>query len=1128
MPDFVHLHVHSEFSILDGACRIPELAARAAEFEMPAVGLTDHGSLAGTITLVKEAKKHGVKPIIGCEVYVADERKAQQKGYAHLTLLAETNEGYSNLIKLSSLGYLEGYYYKPRVDWELLDEHSSGIVALSGCLSGRVCKALEEGRADDAERELDRLTTIFGKDSVYVEMQNAHLDVQQRINPLLAQLAEKRALPTVITGDVHYLLHEDARAHEALLCIQSGDSLKNPNHWKFDTDHFYFKTAQEMLGDFPGQEESLRRTLEIAERCNVEIELGRIMLPHFPVPDGRDAFDYLVELCEKGLGRRYDKLTPELRERLQFELKTIHEMGFTDYFLIVWDFVTFAKRNGISVGPGRGSTAGSLVAYCLEITDVDPIRYDLLFERFLNPGRKQLPDADIDFAVEGRERVINYVAEKYGRDRVAQIITFGTMAARAAVRDAGRVLEVPYGVVDKIAKLIPEGPGQLLDECLKPGSDLRQAYDADPVAREILDLAKPLEGLTRQDGIHAAAVVIGAEPLMNIVPLQQKGVDQELVTQFSGGDVEAIGLLKVDFLGLRNLDVIDKACALIGQLDIGTIPLDDKQTYAMLARGEATGVFQFESSGMRDALKLVKPTAFEDMIALVALYRPGPMQHIPAYARRKNGLEPVTYPDPRLKEITSNSYGICIYQEQYMEIAKKLAGFSPAEADDLRKAIGKKIHALMASLKGKFLEGAAANGLSSATANALWADMEQAQDYSFNKSHAACYALIAYRTAWLRAHHPKEYMAALISSVMNTKDKVPFYVNACHDLAIDVLPPDVNTSMIDFAVVEGKIRFGLNAVKNVGESACRAIVRAREEGGEFASIWDFTERVDPQVVNKRALESLVKCGGLDSTGAPRRGMLDCVEQALAWGQKQQSDKLLGQGSIFDLGEPTGDAAPRHHPAIPAGEELDKNDLLKLEKETLGLYVSEHPLTAIRDQLRRKTDCTLNELERRRDGEVVTVGGIVSSLKQLTTKKGEPMVFATLEDVTGPCEVVAFNSVYQQARDLLLVDRVLIVKGRIDHKQQGETKLVALEVTAFEATPERREVRLKVDARIAPAGIVRELASLVKDFPGEAPVFVDLLTSMGSKLLELGPDYRVKPVPDFFAEVKALLGEAAVA
>jgi DNA polymerase-3 subunit alpha len=1125
---FVHLHVHSEYSILDGACRIPALAQRAAELEMPAVALTDHGSLAGAIDLVKETKKQGVKPLVGCEVYVADDRKAQAKGYAHLTLLAQDNGGYANLIKLSSLGYLEGYYYKPRVDWELLDRHSNGLIALSGCLSGRVCKALEEGRADDAAGELDRLATIFGRESVYVEMQNAHLDVQQRINPLLEQLAAKRGLPTVATGDVHYLRHEDARAHEALLCIQSGDSLKNPNHWRFDTDHFYFKTPQEMLADFAGRDGALRRTLEIAERCNVEIELGKILLPHFPVPDGRDAFDYLVELCEKGLERRYDKPTTELRERLQFELKTIREMGFADYFLIVADFIGFAKRNGVSVGPGRGSAAGSLVAYSLEITDIDPIRYDLLFERFLNPGRKSMPDIDIDFAVDGRERVINYVREKYGNDRVAQIITFGTMAARAAVRDAGRVLEVPYGVVDKIAKLIPEGPGQTLDECLKSGTELKQAYDSDPVTREIVDLAKPLEGLTRQDSIHAAGVVIGAEPLMNVVPLQQKGVDQEVVTQFSMNTVEALGLLKMDFLGLRNLDVIDKACSLVGNLDIGAIPLDDKKTYAMLARGEATGVFQFESSGMREALRLVKPTVFEDLIALVALYRPGPMAYIPVYARRKHGQEPVTYPDPRLKEILEDTWGICIYQESAMEIAKKVAGFSPAEADDLRKAIGKKIHSLMASLKGKFLDGCASNGVALAVANQLWSDLEAAQDYSFNKSHAACYALIAYRTAWLKANHPKEYMAALISSVMNTKDKVPFYVNACHDLNIDVLPPDVNTSEIDFAVVEGKIRFGLNAVKNVGESACRAIVRARAEGGPFTSIWDFTERVDPQVVNKRALESLVKCGALDSTSSPRRGMLECLEQALAWGQKQQADKLLGQGSIFDLGADfAGAEASQHHPAIPVGE-FDKNDLLKLEKETLGLYVSDHPLTPIRDQLRRKTDCAINEIERRRDGEVVTVGGIVSSLKQMTTKKGDPMVFAGLEDVTGSCEIVAFNSVYQQARDLLVQDRVLVVKGRVDHKQAGETKLVAMEVTAFEATPERTEVRLKVDARIAPAGIVRELATVVKDFPGEAPVYIDLVTSMGSKLLELGPSYRVRPVPDFFAEVKALLGEAAVA
>src|SRR6266567_3144026 len=583
---FVHLHVHSEYSILDGACRIPGLADRAAELEMPAVALTDHGSLAGAVELYRETARVGVN---GCEAYVAEDRKAQQKGYAHLTLLAESNEGYSNLIKLSSLGFLEGYYYKPRVDWELLERHSKGLIALSGCLSGRVCKALEENRPNDAASDLDRLAQVFGRDNTYVELQNAHLEVQQRVNPQLVALAREAGLPLVATGDVHYLRHEDARAHEALLCIQSGDTLTNPNHWKFDTDHFYFKSPDEMALDFPGHEDALRRTLEIAERCSVEIELGRILLPKFPVPDDRDAFDYLVELCEKGLQKRYDTVTPELNERLRFELKTIKEMGFTDYFLIVWDFIAFAKRNGVSVGPGRGSSAGSLVAYTLAITDIDPIRYDLLFERFLNPGRKSMPDIDIDFSVAGRDRVINYVAEKYGRDRVAQIITFGTMMARAAIRDAGRVLEVPYGTVDRVAKLVPEGPKVYLDDCLKPGAELQQAYDADPLVREIVDLAKPLEGLVRQDSIHAAGVVIGAEPLMNVVPLQQKGPDQEVVTQFSMKDVEALGLLKIDFLGLRNLDVIDKACALIDGFDISEIALDDKQTYAMLARGDATG-----------------------------------------------------------------------------------------------------------------------------------------------------------------------------------------------------------------------------------------------------------------------------------------------------------------------------------------------------------------------------------------------------------------------------------------------------------------------------------------------------------------------------------------------------------
>ena len=617
---------------------------------------------------------------------------------------------------------------------------------------------------------------------------------------------------------MHYLLHEDARAHEALLCIQSGDSLKNPNHWKFDTDQFYFKTPAEMAADFAEYPAALATTLEVAERCSVEIELGTIRLPKYPVPEGRDAFDYLVELCEKGLEKRYDHVTPEIQERLKFELKTIREMGFADYFLIVWDFVNFAKRNGVSVGPGRGSTAGSLAAYALDITEIDPMKYDLLFERFLNPGRKSMPDMDIDFSVAGRDRVINYVADKYGRDRVAQIITFGTMMARAAVRDAGRVLEVPYGTVDKVAKLIPEGVKVYLDDCLKPGSELKAAYDGDPLVREIVDLAKPLEGLVRQDSIHAAGVVISDRPLTDVVPLQRKGEGEETVTQFGMWDVEELGLLKMDFLGLRNLDVIDKAFGLIGGgLEIAKIPLDDRKTYEMLARGDAIGVFQFESSGMREALRSVRPTEFEDLIALVALYRPGPMGYIPAYAKRKNGQEAVSFIDPRLEAITGVTHGICIYQEQYLEIAKRIAGFSPAEADDLRKAIGKKIHELMASLKEKFLEGCAQTGTTPAVANQLWKDMESSQDYSFGKSHAACYALIAYRTAWLRANHPREYMAALISSVMNTKDRVPFYVSACHELGIEVEPPDVNESECDFAVVEGKIRFGLNAVKNVGD-----------------------------------------------------------------------------------------------------------------------------------------------------------------------------------------------------------------------------------------------------------------------------------------------------------------------
>ncbi|MGI9116518.1 MAG: DNA polymerase III subunit alpha, partial [Gaiellales bacterium] len=921
MPaEFVHLHCHSEYSILDGACRVSDLVKRAGELEMPAVTITDHGSMAGSVELYRAASKAGIKPIVGCEIYLVEDRRAKEpagrRDWAHLTLLAKDLEGYHNLVKLVTLGYLEGYHYKPRVDLELLAQHAQGLIALSGCLASRVNQALLHDDVDAARTELDLMVQMFGKENVYVEIQDAGLEEHRKVNPGLLALADELGLATVGTGDVHYLRAEDADPHEVLLCIQTGDVLANEKRFRFPNKEFFLKTPDEMRRVFePYGRDLLSPTVEIAERCNLELELGAIRLPKYDVPGGEDAFAYLTRLCEEGLARRYPAATQDLRDRLAFELATIREMGFADYFLVTWDFVGFAKREGIGVGPGRGSAAGSLVAYCLEITDVDPIRYDLLFERFLNPGRKSMPDIDIDFSVHGRERVMNYVVEKYGRDRVAQIITFGKLAAKQATRDTGRVLGLPYGVVDRVAKGIPDGVKVSFEESLKPGQELREMYD-DPTpigrsddgreitAKQLIDMAQPLEGLVRQDSIHAAAVVIGDRPLVEYVPLQRKGAEAELVTQYAMGDIEALGLLKMDFLGLRNLDVIDEAVRLIAEsrgveLDMPGLPLDDEPTYAMLRKGDATGVFQFESTGMRDALRQVKPTQFEDIVALVALYRPGPMQNIPTYARRKNGQEAVTFADPRLEPILASTKGVYIYQEQSMLIAKELAGFSPSEADDLRKAIGKKNAELMASLKPRFIEGCAANGVDQRVAADLWDENERSAEYSFNKSHAACYALISYRTAYLKANYPAEYMAALISSVMDTKDKVPFYVAECESMGLEVLPPDVNSSQRDFAVVEGKIRFGLSAVKNVGENAVRAIIEAREADGRFLSVWDVAERVDAQHVSSRVLESLIRAGALDSTGDTRRGMLLVLDQAVQSGRKSQADRHAGQTNLFE-------------------------------------------------------------------------------------------------------------------------------------------------------------------------------------------------------------------------------------
>src|SRR3954449_2161485 len=923
---FAHLHVHSEYSVLDGACKIDKMAERAAELGQPALGLTDHGVMNGAVDLYKACDKHGIKPIVGLEAYFVEDRKTikEQTKYErnHLTLLAESDTGFANLVKLTSAGFLEGFHRgKANVDMELLAAHSEGVVVLTGCLQSRFCRRLVEERPDEARAHLDDLTQAFGPEQVYFEVQKNGIAEQDKANEGIVRFARELGRPLVGTADVHYLRREDYHHHAALLCVQTKSTLEEPK-LRFDTNEFYLKDSDEMAAAFAEWPEAVPTSLEIAERCNVELELDKMLIPSYPTPNGEDEVSYLRRQAHEGLRRRYGDPPPaEAVERLDMELEVIVKMGFAAYFLIVWDFVKFAKDSGIAVGPGRGSAAGSIVSYALSITDVDPLRYNLLFERFLNAERVSMPDIDIDFSVKGRERVIRYVSEKYGAGSVAQIITFGRMFPRAATRDAARVLGLDYGVGDRLAKMIPDpimGRAPSFDECLKPGEELAKAYAEDPEAQRIIDVAKGLEGVVRNASIHAAAVVIADRPLTDIVPLQlaedrgavgeDGGRAYRTVTQYSMKPVEEIGLLKMDFLGLRNLDVIESALDIIERSlgerpDMAKLPLDDEKTYAMLARGDSIGVFQFESEGMREALRKVRPTEFEDLVALVALYRPGAMDQIPAYARGKRNPEAIQYADPRLRPITEDTYSVILYQEQSMRIAKEIAGFSGPQADNLRKAIGKKNRAKMATMRDRFFEGARATGTAEHVIQELWSVNEAAADYSFNKSHAACYGLISYRTAWLRANFPPEYMAALISSVMSTKDKVPFFVSRCEEMGIEVLPPDVNHSDHDFVVVEGRIRFGLDAVKNVGAAAVDKVIEAREEGGPFGSIWDFCERVDCRTVNKKAIESLVKCGALDSTGATRAGMLQVLPEAQGSGQKAQQDALLGQGSIFDLGEP---------------------------------------------------------------------------------------------------------------------------------------------------------------------------------------------------------------------------------
>jgi len=1170
-PSAVHLHAHSEYSLLDGACKIDAMAARAAELGQPALGLTDHGVMNGAVDLYKACNKHGIKPIVGLEAYLVDDVKTikEQTRYErnHLTLLAETNTGFANLVKLTSAGFLEGFSRgKANVDMEMLARHSEGVIALTGCLQSRFCRRLVEERQDDARAHLDDLIQAFGPEQVYFEVQKNGIDDQDKANEGIVRYARELGRPVVGTADVHYLRREDFSNHAALLCVQTKSTLEAPK-LSFDTNEFYIKSSEEMAESFAEWPEAVPTSLEIAERCDIEIELGKLLLPRYPTPDGEEPEAMLRRIAADGLRARYGDPPPaEALERIEFELGVIEEMGFSSYFLIVWDFVRYAKENGVAVGPGRGSAAGSIVSYALNITDLDPLANDLLFERFLNPGRKSMPDIDIDFSVRGRERMIRYVGEKYGRESVAQIITFGKMAPRAATRDAARVLGFDYGTGDRLAKQIPEpimGRNPSFADCLKSGQELRKTYDSEPDAKRIIDVAQGLEGIIRNNSIHAAAVVIADRPLQEVVPLQlaeDRGApaatnasgkaerQYKIVTQYSMGPIEEIGLLKMDFLGLRNLDVIEDAVAIIArsreiELDIAQIPMDDRTTFEMLARGDSTGVFQLESEGMREAMKKVRPTEFDDIVALVSLYRPGAMAYIPDYAKGKRDPASVRFPDPRLRPITEPTYGCVLYQEQLMEIAKQMAGFSPAEADDLRKAIGKKKRDLMATMKSKFLEGMKASNTADKVAADMWGLMEAAADYSFNKSHAACYALIAYRTAYLKANFPAEYMAAVISSVMNTKDKVPFFVNRCEEMGIEVLPPDVNSSDHSFVVSENAIRFGLDAVKNVGHAAVEAILRAREDK-PIATIWDFCERVDARAVNKRAIECLIKCGALDSTGATRKGMLEILPAAQSAGQKAQEDAQLGQGSIFDFGDEGGGSAaqaPTHRPPISAAE-FDRAELLALEKETLGTYLSSHPLAEVRGALRARVDCSLAELGGKPDGAWVTVGGIVVEIKKIRTKSGSQMMFATLDDVEGQVEMLVFKADESENAQIIAPDAIVLVRGRLDHKDRGETKLVVQEAQRFE--PDGDEIargnkvaatavptgpfELTIDAASWNDGLFDELKAILEHHKGEAEVHLLIEAGSESVRLRAGKEYCVRPSSSLRAELGHVLSSSALA
>jgi len=1149
--EFVHLHVHSEYSLLDGAAQLEKLVQKAKDLRFPAIALTDHGNLFGAIDFYLAAQKAGVKPILGCELYVAPgsrkERGSQDGGYEganHLTVLVRNRTGYTNLIKLVSKAYLEGFYYKPRVDKELLAQHADGLLVLSGCLNSEVSRLLSSGDPQKARAAAGWYQEVFGRDNYFMEVQAHGLDEQVRVTAETLVIAEAIGAGVVGTNDSHYLEAGHAKAHEALLCIQTGTTLSDPTRFRFSTQEFYIKSAGEMARVFEELPQACRNTLAVAERCNLTLDFGTFHLPRYVVPDGHTLDSYLQELTRAGLRRRYGPNPGQAIEaRLADELAVIEKMGFAGYFLVVWDFIHHAREQGIAVGPGRGSSAGSLTAYCLGITNIDPMRYGLLFERFLNPERISMPDMDIDFADDRRDEVIRYVADKYGRDRVAHIITFGTLGAKAAIRDVGRVLGMPYSDVDRIAKLVPNFPLNItLDDAQQKSLPLAELVKSQAGVRELWDIARTLEGCTRHASVHASAVVISDEPLDAHIPLYRDPKRPELITGYAMGPIEKLGLLKMDFLGLRTLTVLANTVALIREsrgilLDLDTIPLDDPPTYQLLSDARTFGVFQLESSGMRDALRGLKPERLEDVIAIVSLYRPGPMDLIPDFIARKHGRARIAYEHPAMEKFTRETYGIMVYQEQIMQIASEMAGFTMGEADTLRRAMGKKDRDLMAKQRDKFIAGCRERSTAEAKAERVWELMEKFAGYGFNKSHAGAYALVAYQTAYFKTNYPVEFMAALLTSEMGDTDKIVKYIDECRTMGIRVEPPDVNVSAVRFSVAGDTIRFGLAAIKNVGEAAMESILKTRAEAGPFKSLEDFCARVDLRLVNRRVLESLIKAGAFDSLGLPRAHLLASADAALESGQRQQRDRAEGQTSFFDLlpAEPTRPDAP---PAEVAPE-WEPDQRLAFEKEVLGFYISGHPLARFRGLVESLGITTTIELATKSHGARVLLFGHAAAFKETSTKSGNRMAFFTLEDMDGTIEVTVFPEPYKAAAPCLRSREAILVRGRVDDGEKGrviladDIRLLQQALADANGRPrnggtagEPNACRIRVAAVADPAPTLAALRQLCVEHPGRVPVFLHLQIA-SQEVVVRARGLAVDAGPELCAGAEALLGAGAV-